>query len=381
MSEKEIYLDNNATTKPYPEVVDAMMEVLGEGFGNPSSSHSTGLRAKGFVEKSRSQIARLLGCSSDKIVFTSSGTESNNMAFYSCFRDCKDKCRIVISSVEHSSIIKMCSYLQINGADIIELDACEGGYVNLEELENVIKNKKVSLVSIQWVNNETGVIQPVREIGNICRSYGVLYHTDAAQAVGKLELALDDEPIDFLSLTGHKFNAPQGIGAIYCANKLNLNPFMFGGFQEDHFRPGTENVPGIVGIGKASELKRKKLKDNISFMTNLRDSFEQRLLEEIPCVSFNGDTENRVCNTSNVQFKDIDGRKLRARLDSVGVRCSQSSACTSSSPDPSYVLLAMGVSAQDAYSSIRFSFCTSNTMEEVEQTINYIKKFCSELKN
>jgi cysteine desulfurase len=275
----------------------------------------------------------------------------------------------------------MCSYLQISGADIIELDACEGGYVNLEELENVIKNKKVSLVSIQWVNNETGVIQPVKEIGNICRSYGVLYHTDAAQAVGKLELALDDEPIDFLSLTGHKFNAPQGIGAIYCANKLNLNPFMFGGFQEDHFRPGTENVPGIVGIGKASELRRKKLKDNISYMKNLRDSFEQRLLEEIACVSFNGDTENRVCNTSNVQFKDIDGRKLRAMLDSVGVRCSQSSACTNSSPDPSYVLLAMGISPQDAYSSIRFSFCTSNTMEEVEKTINHIKKFCSELKN
>jgi cysteine desulfurase len=323
----------------------------------------------------------LLGCDPDKIVFTSSGTESNNMAFYSCSRDCKDKCRIVTSSVEHSSIKKMCSYLQIGGADIIELDACPGGYVDLEELEKTVKNKRVSLVSIQWVNNETGVIQPVTEIGNICRSNGVLYHTDAAQAVGKLELKLVGEPIDFLSLTGHKFNSPQGIGAIYCSDKLNLNPFMFGGFQEDHFRPGTENVPGIVGIGKAAELRRIKLIDNISHMKNLRDSFEQRLLEQVRCVSINGDTENRVCNTSNVQFKNIDGRKLRARLDSVGIRCSQSSACTNSSPDPSYVLLAMGKSPEEAYSSIRFSFCTSNTMEEVEETIKHIKKFCRELKN
>jgi cysteine desulfurase len=381
MTEKEIYLDNNATTRPYPEVVDAMMEVLGEGFGNPSSSHSTGIRAKEFVENARNQIATLLGCGSDKIVFTSSGTESNNMAFYSCFRGSKEKCCIVTSSIEHSSIKKMCSYLQINGAEIIELDACEGGYVNLQELENTLKNKRVSLVSIQWVNNETGVIQPVEEIGKICRSYGILYHTDAAQAVGKLELKLDGMPIDYLSLTGHKFNSPQGIGAIYCNDKFNLNPIMFGGFQEDHFRPGTENVPGIVGIGKASEIRREKLKANISYMKNLRDSFEQRLLEEIPCVIINGDTENRVCNTSNIQFKNIDGRILRARLDSVGIRCSQSSACTNASPDPSYVLLAMGMTPEDAYSSIRFSFCTSNTLEEVDQTINHIKKFCSELKD
>ncbi|NIX15060.1 MAG: aminotransferase class V-fold PLP-dependent enzyme, partial [Candidatus Dadabacteria bacterium] len=368
-------------TRPYPEVVTAMMEVLGEGFGNPSSTHATGQRAKEFVERAREETAKLLRCDTDKIVFTSSGTESNNMAFYSCFRDCKEKCRIVTSCVEHSSIKKMCSYLKLNGAEIIELDACEGGYVDLEVLDKTLGDKKVSLVSIQWVNNETGVIQPVEEIGKICRKHGILYHTDAAQAVGKLELNLDSMPIDYLSLTGHKFNSPQGIGAIYCKDKLNLNPIMFGGFQEDHFRPGTENVPGIVGIGKASEIRRKKLKDNIAYMTELRDSFENQLSEEIRCVSFNGDTENRVCNTSNVQFKNIDGRILKARLDSVGIRCSQSSACTNSSPDPSYVLLAMGKSPEDAYSSIRFSFCTSNTMEEVEHTVSQIKKFCRQLRH
>lgn len=381
MADKEIYLDNNATTRPYPEVVTAMMEVLGEGFGNPSSTHATGQRAKEFVERAREETAKLLGCDKDKLVFTSSGTESNNMAFYSCFRDCKEKCRIVTSCVEHSSIKKMCSYLKLNGAEIIELDACEGGYVNLDVLDKTLGDKKVSLVSIQWVNNETGVIQPVEEIGKICRKHGILYHTDAAQALGKLELNLDSMPIDYLSLTGHKFNSPQGIGAIYCKNKLNLNPIMFGGFQEDHFRPGTENVPGIVGIGKASEIRRKKLKDNIAYMTELRDSFEEQLSQEIRCVSFNGDTENRVCNTSNVQFKNIDGRILKARLDSVGIRCSQSSACTNSSPDPSYVLLAMGKSPEDAYSSIRFSFGTSNTMEEIEQTVAHIKKFCRKLKH
>lgn len=380
MSENQIYFDNNATTRPYAEVVDAMLVVLGDEFGNPSSTHFAGVRSKNHVENARSELAKLLGCSPANIIFTSSGTEANNMTFYSSYRDCRDNCCIVTSSVEHSSIKKMCSYMQINGAEIVVLDACPGGYVDLEELEKTLKNKKVSLVSIQWVNNETGVIQPVADIGNICRSYGVLYHSDAAQAAGKMDINLEKEPIDFLSLTGHKFNSPQGVGAVFCANKLNLNPFMFGGFQEDHFRPGTENVPGIVGLGKASEIRRKNIKEHIAHMKQLRDSFEQMLIDEVKCVNINGDTENRVCNTTNVEFNKIDGKKLRARLDSVGVRCSQSSACTNSSPDPSYVLMAMGRSAEQAYSSIRFSFCTYNTMDEVIQTLGHIKKFCHELK-
>jgi len=381
MSVEEIYFDNNATTRPYPEVVEAMMACLGKGFGNPSSSHSAGLRAKSRIDDSRTQLSELLGCEPSKVVFTSSGTESNNMVFYSSYRDNKDKCCILTTTVEHSSIKKMCGFLELNGTEIINLEVDSKGHIDLDVFDNLLKERCISLVSVQWVNNETGVIQPIKEIGNICKNHGVLFHTDAAQTIGKIEFRLESLPIDFLSLTGHKFNSPQGIGAIYSLNKLKLNPIMFGGFQEDHFRPGTENVSGIVGIGKAAEIRRKKIKDNISIMKNIRDSFEQRLLEEIPCVIINGDSKNRVCNTSSVQFKNIDGRKLHARLDSVGVRCSQSSACTSSSPDPSYVLLAMGMSPQDAYSSIRFSFSTANTMDEVEETLNHIKKFCKELKD
>jgi cysteine desulfurase len=381
MVEKEIYIDNNATTKPYPEVVEIMAKVMGSGFGNPSSSHSAGQRAKGFIDESRIKLSNLLGCNPSNLVFTSSGTESNNMAFYSCYRDAKEKCRIITSTVEHSSIKKMCSHLEINGVEVLYLDADTRGYIDLEKLEKLLNDKCVSLVSVQWVNNETGIIQPVREIGNICRSKKVLFHTDAAQAVGKLEIQLADMPVDFLSLTGHKFNSPQGIGAIYSYNKLDLNPVMFGGFQEDHFRPGTENVPGIAGMGKASEIRKKNLEKFVRNMTEMRDAFDSQILEQVSCAKINGDITNRVCNTTNIQFKGVDGRKLLSRLDSVGVRCSQSSACTNSSPDPSYVLLAMGLTPEQAYSSIRFSFSHDNTMEEIVRVVEYIKKFCKELRH
>lgn len=380
MSVEEIYFDNNATTRPYPEVVEAMMACLGKGFGNPSSSHSAGLRAKSRIDESRTQLSKLLGCEPSKVVFTSSGTESNNMAFYSSYRDNKDKCCILTTTVEHSSIKKMSCFLELDGTEIINLEVDSKGHIDLDVLDKLLKQRCISLVSVQWVNNETGVIQPIKEIGNICKNHGVLFHTDAAQAIGKIEFRLENLPIDFLSLTGHKFNSPQGIGAIYSLNKLKLNPIMFGGFQEDHYRPGTENVSGIVGIGKASEIRSKNLNKTISQMFSLREYFEERIRESIPCSQINGDPYNRVCNTSNFKFRGIDGRKLLSRLDSVGIRCSQSSACTNSSLDPSYVLLAMGLSPQQAYSSIRFSFSTNNTFEEIDRAIIQIQNFCEELK-
>lgn len=381
MAETEIYLDNNATTKPYPEVVEIMAKVMGAGFGNPSSSHSAGQRAKVHIDESRIKLSNLLGCDPSKLVFTSSGTESNNMIFYSCFRDKRENCRIITSTVEHSSIRKMCNHLSINGAEIICLEVDPRGVVDIDKLEKLLNDKCVCMVSVQWVNNETGIIQPVKEIGNICRAKGILFHTDAAQAVGKLDLRLADIPVDLLSLTGHKFNSPQGVGAIYCYNKLHLNPLMFGGFQEDHFRPGTENVPGIAGMGKASEIRKKNLGIFIKRMSDLRDLFDKTVLDEISCALINGDANNRICNTTNIQFRGVDGRKLLARLDSVGIRCSQSSACTNSSPDPSFVLLAMGLTPQQAYSSIRFSFSPDNTEEEIKIVTGYLNKFCKELKH
>ena len=381
MAETEIYLDNNATTKPYKEVVEKVIQVMGAGFGNPSSSHSAGQRARTHIDEARIKLSNLLGCNASKLVFTSSGTESNNMAFYSSYRDNREKCRIITSTVEHSSIRKMCSFLEINGVEIIYLDVSPGGYVDISKLEKLLNEKCVSLVSIQWVNNETGVIQPVKEIGKICRAKGVLFHTDAAQAVGKMDMHLSDMPVDLLSITGHKFNSPQGVGAIYANNKLNLNPVMFGGFQEDHFRPGTENVPGIAGMGKAAEIRKKNMGAFLKKMTVLRDLFDNRVQAAVSCAQINGDISNRICNTTNIRFSGIDGRKLLARLDNVGIRCSQSSACTNSSPDPSFVLLSMGLTPEQAYSSIRFSFSPDNTEEEIETVVSYLNKFCMELKH
>lgn len=379
MEYREIYLDNNATTKPLPEVREEVYKILGDEFGNPSSAHSTGERARRYLANARNQVAKLIGSSPSKITFTSSGTESNNMAFYSCTRDKGKKCRVITSTVEHSSIRKMCSYLCINGVEIKLIRVDSKGLVNLDELKKTI-NEYTTLVSIQWANNETGVVQPVTEIGEICRESGVPFHTDAAQAVGKIEMRVEDLPIDFLSFTGHKFHGPQGAGVIYSRDKFMLAPIMFGGFQEEGFRPGTENLPGIVGLGKAAELRKKDLLKLISYMKELRDRFEAMILDFIPGTRVNGDIKNRICNTTNIMFGGIDGRKLVRELDEVGVRCSQSSACTNFEVSPSYVLCSMGLSEKDAYSSIRFSFSVENTFEEVDRAVDLIRNLCDELR-
>ncbi len=379
MEYREIYLDNNATTKPLPEVREEVYKILGDEFGNPSSAHSTGERARRYLANARNRVAELIGSSPSKITFTSSGTESNNMAFYSCTRDKGKKCRVITSTVEHSSIRKMCSYLCINGVEIKLIRVDSKGLVNLEELKKMI-NEYTTLVSIQWANNETGVVQPVTEIGEICRESGVPFHTDAAQAVGKMEMRVEDLPLDFLSFTGHKFHGPQGAGAIYSRDKFMLAPIMFGGFQEEGFRPGTENLPGIVGLGKAAELRKKDLIKLISYMKELRDRFEAMVLDFIPGTRVNGDIKNRICNTTNIMFGGIDGRKLVRELDKVGVRCSQSSACTNFEVSPSYVLCSMGLSEKDAYSSIRFSFSVENTYEEIDRAVALIRNLCDELR-
>jgi len=380
MKHGEIYFDNNATTRPLPEVREEVLKVIGEEFGNPSSAHSTGERARKHLREARDSLAALLGCNASALTFTGSGTESNNMAFYSCTRDKKKKCRVVTTSVEHSSIQKMCSYLCINGVDIKMVNVRPSGLIDREELERAI-NEGTSLVSVQWVNNETGVVQPIEEIGAMCRDLGVPFHTDAAQAVGKIKMKLDELPFDFLSLTGHKFHSPQGIGAIYCKDRFMLAPILFGGFQEEGFRPGTENLPGIAGMGKAAELRLAKLDEYISKMTGLRDRFEAMVLDFIPGTKVNGTTDTRVCNTTNIMFGGVDGRKLVRELDNAGVRCSQSSACTNFEIAPSYVLRAMGLSEEEAYSSIRFSFSVENTYEEIDTVIELLRELLGKAGN
>jgi len=380
MSQKEIYLDNNATTHPLSEVREEMMHVLNEGFGNPSSKNSSGDRAREFLNKARERLADLLGCESRDLIFTSSGTESNNWAFYSAVEFKCRPCNVLTTNVEHSSIKKMCSFLSINGVEVKYLSVDRQGHIDLDKLNDSIDDN-TALVSVQWVNNETGVIQPVEEIISICKKKNVLIHTDAAQAVGKLEFALTDFDFDFLSLTGHKFHSPQGAGAIYAKDRFLLRPMFFGGFQEENFRPGTENVPGIVGMGKAAEVRKMNIEACISGMKQLRDSFEAMILDFIPGTVINGDNQNRVCNTTNILFKDIDGRILTERLDQNGIRCSQSSACTNFQIDPSYVLCSMGLRNEEAYSSIRFSFCVENNLNEIEKAARVTQDLCEELRS
>ena len=376
----EIYFDNNATTCPLPEVREEILKVLGGQFGNPSSSHSTGERARNHLLQSRQSIANLIGADPENLIFTSSGTEANNLVFYSCTNNLEKKSRIITTVVEHSSIKKMCSFLEIHGNEIHHLKVDSKGYIDLEELKDLL-NEDTCLVSVQWINNETGVIQPLEKIVEICKERGVLFHTDAAQAMGKIKIDLNKIPIDFLTFAGHKFHSPQGCGGVYVRDKFLIHPILFGGFQEEGFRPGTENLPGIVGMGKAAEIRLADIDNIIEKLANLRDSFESKIFNIFPDAVVNGDTENRVCNTTNIRFPGIDGRKLIKLLDENGIRCSQSSACTNFDTAPSYVLVAMGLSEEDAYSSIRFSFGVENTIEEVDRAVDIIKEQCDKLRN
>ena len=375
----EIYLDNNATTKPLPEVTEAMREAMGEGFGNPSSAHSAGERARRRMDLARRRTSGLVGCSPEDLIFTSSGTESNNMVFYSCTRK-KEKPRVVTTQVEHSSIMKMCSFLELNDVRVEMLEVDGQGVLDIRRLEDAISGK-TDLVSVQWVNNETGVMQDMEGISEVCRKNGVPLHTDAAQAVGKLEVDLAKLHVDFLSFTAHKISGPQGAAVLYAKDRLLVNPVLFGGFQEEGFRPGTENLPGIAGLGTACETRRARLKRAVGKMKDLRDRFEKTVTGSIPDTSVNGGGGERVCNTSNIHFGGTDGRKLVSLLDEAGIRCSQSSACTNFDVTPSYVLTAMGLDEQHAHSSIRFSFCPENTFEEIERAAETIREKCEFLRS
>jgi cysteine desulfurase len=376
----QIYLDNNATTQPLPEVRDAMLDVLGANFGNPSSAHTTGDRARDYICQAREAVADLLGADPEQVIFTSGGTEANNTVLTSFLsQQKKRKPRFVTSQVEHSSVLKMAEHLEGLGVEVVYLPVSRDGRIAVEDLQATV-TPDTSLVSIQWVNNETGVIQPIERVVQKCREHGVPFHTDAAQAVGRLKFSISDMEVDFLSFTGHKLHGPQGVGVLYARNRRALRPVLFGGPQEDGLRAGTENVPGIVGLGKAAAIRRKRLAMYQQKTSELRDRLERRLREVVPGVAVNGDTVNRVCNTTNVLFRDVDGQALVAQLDLIGIRCSQSSACTNQRPEPSYVLRAMGLSEEEAYSSIRFSFCEQNTAEEADYVADKIAEICQRLR-
>ena len=359
---KEIYLDNNATTKPLPKVVEATMRAM-ETYGNPSSPHRRGDITRRALQEARQKVANLVGCGAEGIIFTSGGTEANNLILQSCCDQGK-RARLITTAVEHSSVLNTASVLKERGVRVEILEVDRKGRVDPDQLADALA-KPASLVSIQWANSETGTLQQIEKLGKICRSRQVQFHVDAAQAVGRLPIDLRLLPVEFLSFTAHKIHGPQGVGAIAANLTQDLKPIFQGGDQEAGLRPGTENLAGIAGFGQAAQLRLLAMPSCIEKMRHMRDTFEQHVLNNLLGTQVNGDLNNRVANSTNILFPGIDGMAMMAQLDNKGVCCSLTSACISARPEPSHVLRAMGCSEDHAYSSLRFSFSLLNTEEEV----------------
>ena len=361
-----IYLDNNATTFLTPAVRDRIRSLIAAPLGNPSSPHCLGGEARALIEKARDQVAAALGARSDCVLFVGSGSEANAMAVAAA-QTHGDRDEIIVSAVEHSSVPANAALLGRRGFVVREAPVEASGRIDLDQLSAMV-SERTALVSVQSVNNETGVIQPIEDVGVICHRAGALYHCDAAQALGKIPIAVDGRHApDLLSVTAHKINGPTGCGALYARDPSLLQPLVGGGDQEQGLRGGTENLIGAVGFGAAATERMQDMIAVNDLLTTCRDTFEQAVLDAEPQVAVNGDRRHRVANTSNLRFPDIDGTMLIAALDDRDLYCSQSSACTTARPTPSHVLTAMGLSETEAYASLRFSFGVLNTVEEAKR--------------
>ena len=369
---RDIYFDNNATTEPLPEVIEAVAEAMSVGPTNASSVHGAGQRARNALAKARAQTAAIVGARESDVVFTSGATEANNLVLQSLLGRLTGY-RLVTSVVEHSSIIETARFLERRGVTVTLLPVDENGLISEQDLGDAIVSAK-TLVSIQWANNETGVIQPIERFVNLAHGRGAIFHTDAVQAVGKLPLSLSEVPVDLLSVSAHKLHGPMGVGALVGPGLKHVSPLLYGGSQEAHLRAGTENVPGIVGLGRAVEIRSARVATVTQTTSALRDRLEAALIAGGLLAAVNGGTTSRLPNTTNLQFAAVDGEALTIRLDQQGVRCSQSSACTNQKPEPSYVLRAMGLTESQAYSSIRFGFSEMNTAAEVDIAVETITR-------
>ncbi len=368
-----IYLDHNATTPILPQVLEAMMPYLTSEWGNPSSSYKFGARLKTVIETARSQVAELIGAHTPEIIFTSCATESNNAAIHAALKANPLKRHIVTSAVEHSSVLNYCMTLEKEDFRVTYLPVDRDGLLKLADLENAITDE-TAVVSLMWANNETGVLFPVKEIGEICRSRGVLFHCDAVQAAGKIAIDVRKIQADYLSLTGHKIHAPKGIGALYIRRKAPFSPFVHGGHQERGFRGGTESVPLIVGMGKAAELARKHLPSYDNKMRPLRDALEDGILNSILNAELNGHKANRLANTSNISFRGIESEALVILLDKEGICASTGSACLADSDEPSHVIKAMKPESAASRQMIRFSLGLENRQEGLTKTVEAVSK-------
>ncbi len=377
-----IYLDNAATTKTAPEVVDAMLPYFTENYGNPSSIYSLAGTSKEAVDHAREQIASVIGANPKEIYFTGSGSEADNWALKATYELLQKKGNhIITTKIEHHAILHTCEYLEKNrGARVTYLDVDENGIVKLEDLEKAITPETI-LISVMFANNEIGTVQPIKEIGQIAREHGIYFHTDAVQAFGQVPINVDEYQIDMLSSSAHKVNGPKGIGFLYIRKGVKIRSFIHGGAQERKRRAGTENVPGIVGYGAAAARAAQTLKERAEKESEMRDYLICRITEEIPYCRLNGDPVKRLPNNVNISFQFIEGESLLILLDGAGICASSGSACTSGSLDPSHVLLAIGLPHEIAHGSLRLTLSEETTKEELDYVVEKLKEIVSRLRN
>lgn len=376
---KVIYVDNNATTKVAPEVFEAMLPYFKEDYGNPSSMHTFGGKVDRNIKEARTSVASLLGAAPEEIVFTCSGTESDNTAIWAAIQSNPDKKHIITSRVEHPAVKNLFEYLSKNGYRVTFIPVDSKGRLDMDYLyRNLTDN--TAIVTIMWANNESGVIFPIEKISQIVKERGAVFHTDAVQAVGKIPIDLNKIDVDMLSLSGHKLHGPKGVGALYVRKGTKFSPFLIGGHQESGRRGGTENVASIVGLGKASELAADYMEEENTRVKQLRNKLESEMLKQIPNTIINGDRENRLPNTTNVSFEYVEGESILLMMDELGICASSGSACTSGSLEPSHVLRAMGVPFTAAHGSIRFSLSIYNTEEEIDFIIEKLPPIIKRLR-
>ncbi len=379
--EKIIYLDNAATTRTAPEVVDAMLPYFTEKYGNPSSVYGFAAENKEVISRQRRVIAEVLGAKENEIYFTAGGTESDNWALTATAEAYSSKGKHIITSrIEHHAILHTCEYLEKRGYEVTYLDVDENGLVDPKKVEEALRPDTI-LISIMTANNEIGTIQPIREIGEIARAHGVLFHTDAVQAFAQIPINVEECHIDMLSASGHKLNGPKGIGFLYIRKGVKIRSFIHGGAQERKRRAGTENVPGIVGLGKAVELAASTMEERAERETKLRDYTIARIEKEIPYCRLNGDRVKRLPNNINFSFRFIEGESMLIKLDLKGICASSGSACTSGSLDPSHVLLAIGLPHEIAHGSLRMTLGADTTKEDLDYTVDCLKQIVEEIRS
>lgn len=379
--QKLIYLDNAATTRTAPEVAEAMLPYFSEYYGNPSSVYEFSGISKKAVTQAREQIASSIGAKAQEIYFTAGGSESDNWALKAAADALKEKGRhIITSKIEHHAVLHSCEYLEKQGFEVTYLDVDENGVLRLDDLKKAIRPDTI-LISIMFANNEIGTMEPIREVGQIARERGILFHTDAVQAYGHVPINVDEYQIDMMSASGHKLNGPKGIGFLYIRTGVKIRSFIHGGAQERKRRAGTENVPAIVGFGKAAQMAAEHMEEWADKERELRDYLIQRVLAEVPYTRLNGHRTNRLPNNCNFAFQFIEGESLLIMLDMAGICASSGSACTSGSLDPSHVLLAIGLPHEIAHGSLRITLSHENTREEMDYVVGEIKRIVERLRS